>query len=635
MSHLIASSRRIVPVASATISLSLALAPLASSASVFDDAVVWYRGALEAQTYYSNGPEGTFANNGGKTAKAFKSILHTANPSSAPAMSWSWGWGAETTLDSAPVYCPYAATTLTGVTYANRPVPVKTNDWANVTVDGNTSSQPVLSHWKGPEYLNSGTWVSETSSAYSLVLRLRVDTPLNNLSGSSSGDGFAVFAEGNYSWNSKKGVRISFAGSTLGTYRYPRIFFGNQTFNLTDAQIPFGNWVDLAISVNGSSVTIVACAQGESGNKLVSKTATLDDVNPALAGGGNTFRFFGPECSGGHTAVWTNGLKAASSSSGENGMRTQHFRGAVHQMAFWNRALTLDEIRMAWGEGRPNLVQVGVEGNDIAEFVAAGSASQTSSVANGGAWQLLNPSLTAENPTATISFTCPTLWAGLPQWLRVCGASGMGRVYAAINGTPVGECNVAASGVGHVFVPTNVIASGENTLVLTRVSGSPTIDAVTLGGSWKFGETVSSFSSTSVSSSMAGTIGPDCWVFNPANGNDNLHTRGTTWSINGDKLTFPFFVPSDLVGHFRGELMYKTATAAGSGGLFSSEINGSELRGETAYAANTVYSSSVPETAFIAGWNEAVWNRKAQWVNFNTWQFTLIPAPVPFVVVVR
>ena len=605
--------------------------------SVFDDAVVWYRGALEAQSYYtSNGPVGAFANNGGKTAKAFKSILHTADPSSAPAMSWSWGWGAETTLDSAPVVCPYAGCTLTGVTYANRPIPVKTNDWANVTVDGNTSEQPILSHWKGPEYLNSGAWVSEATSAYTLVLRLRVDTPLNNLSGSSSGDGFAVFAEGNYSWNSKKGVRISFAGSNLGTYRYPRIFFGNETFNLTDAQIPFGNWVDLAISVNGSSVTIVACAQGESGNKLVSKTATLSDVNPALPGGGNTFRFFGPECSGGNTAVWTNGLKAASSSSGENGMRTQHFRGAVHQMAFWNRALTLDEIRMAWGEGRPNLVQVGVQGNGIAEFVAAGSANQTSSVANGGAWQLLNPSLTAENPTATISFTCPSLWAGFPQWLRVCGASGSsGKVSASINGTSVGECNVPANRVGRIFVPTNIIVSGDNTLVLTRTDGSPIIDAVTLGGSWKFGETVTSFSPTSVGSSMAGTIGPDCWVFNPANGNDNLHARGTTWSINGDKLTFPFFVPSDLVSHFRGELMWKTATAAGSGGLFSSEINGSALREDTAYAANTVYSSSVPETAFIAGWNEAVWNRKAQWVNFNTWQFTLIDEPKAFVMIMK
>ena len=135
-------------------------APGAVRGCVFDDAVVWYRGALEAQSYFSNGPEGTYANNGAKTAKAFKSILHTANPSTAPAMSWSWGWGAETTLDSAPVVCPYANCTLTGVTYANRPIPVKTNDWADVTVNGVTSSQPVLSYWKGPEYLNSGVWAS-------------------------------------------------------------------------------------------------------------------------------------------------------------------------------------------------------------------------------------------------------------------------------------------------------------------------------------------------------------------------------------------------------------------------------------------------------------------------------------------
>ena len=124
--------------------------------SVFDDAKVWYRGALEAQSYFTNnGPEGAYANNSPKAAKAFKSILHTANPSSAPTMTWSWGWGAETTLDNAPVVCPYANCTISNVTYANRPIPAKEIGTAQVTVNDATTTQPILQHYKGPEYLRS------------------------------------------------------------------------------------------------------------------------------------------------------------------------------------------------------------------------------------------------------------------------------------------------------------------------------------------------------------------------------------------------------------------------------------------------------------------------------------------------
>lgn len=596
--------------------------------SVFDDAVVWYRGALEAQSYFSNGPEGTFANNGAKTAKAFKSILHTANPSTAPAMSWSWGWGAETTLDSAPVVCPYAGCTLTGVTYANRPIPVKTNDWAEVTVGGNTSSQPILSHWKGPEYLNSGAWVSEATSAYTLVLRLRVDTPLNNLSGSDIGEGFAIFAESNYSWNGKTGVRISFAGSTLGTYRYPRIFFGNQTFNLTNAQVPFGNWIDLAVSVNGSSVTLVACAQGESGNTLESKTATLSDVNPALPGGGNTFRFFGPECSGGYTAVWTNGLKAASSSSGENGMRTQHFRGAVHQMAFWNRALTLDEIRMAWGEGRPNLVHVGVEGNGIAEFGADGAANQTSSVSNGGAWQLLNPTLTAENPTATISFTCPALWAGLPQYLRLpmASTSSSGAVTITLNGMSLGIANVYPNKTSLVYVEENKIISGANTLVLTRTSGDALVlDAVTLGGSWRFGETISSFANA------PSTI--DQFLFHPAGANDKLRDRTLNSSgVNGTE--FRFYVPEDIVGKFRGEFATRVQNTGGSTFNFVFSVNGEDL-GTYGLKGGNTYEIKVPDNNIVVGWNTFAWKCVAGWANIDWHKFTVLPPVKGLMIIIK
>ncbi|MBR1609179.1 MAG: hypothetical protein IJ678_06140 [Kiritimatiellae bacterium] len=628
-------SARFAAVAAVLALSSAATAAAAVTSSVFDDVKVWYRGALAAESYYSNGPEGAFANNGGKTGTAFKSIPHSSDPGNAlNALKWSWGWGAETTLDDAPVVCPYAGCTLTGVTYANRPVPAKTNDWADVTVNGVTTSQPVLSHWKGPEYLLSGNWISGSAGAYTLVLRLRVDTPLNNVTGSAdTGGGFSIFAESlNYSWasNAGNGLRVTFVGDTLGTYRYPRIFFGGVYYNLLNAKVPFGNWIDIAISVDGSSVVVAACAQGENGNSLDWQTATLaSGVKPALPASGDTFRLLGPNCSGGYTAVWTNGLATPSYNSAEHGMRTQHFRGAVHQIAFWDRALSADEIRSAWGEGRPNLVQVGMEGNAAAEF---SSASEDNAVANGGAWQLLDPALTAEKPAAAISFDCPALWAGLPQWLRIAGA-GSGAVSVALNGETLGEAKVPASGAASFFVPEGKIASGANTLVLTRLSGTPVLDAVRLGGSWRFGESVTSFNDTAVDANTASKVGADCWIFHPACGNDKFHARGTTWSIGGDMLSFPVFVPADMVGKYRGDLSFKSATASTTA-KFRWGVNGASMDEITA-GPNAEYATRLPETLFAPGWNSVAWNRTNSWINFNSFQFKILPAPAPFVIVVR
>ena len=615
--------------ATATCAATVASAEVKSS--VFDDVKVWYRGALAAESYYSNGPEGTFANNGGAhPSKSFKSITCFSDSGNAlNNLAWSWGWGAETTLDTAPVVCPYAGCTLTNVTYANRPIPAKTNDWADVTINDATTSQPILSHWKGPEYLQSGNWASGIST-YTMILRLRLDTPLNNHAGSQSGDGFSIFVQTpNYSWNAKTGFRITFNGPTLGTYRYPRIDFGNNRTDLSNAIVPYGNWIDIAVAVNGQSITLAACAQGESANALDWKTITLSNgENPALPASGNTFVFFGPEISGGYTAVWTNGVKCVQSSSAEACMRTQCFRGAVHQIAFWDRALSADEIREAWGEGRPNLVSIGIEGNGTTDFAAS-----TNAVSNGGAWQLLNPALTAENPSATIAFNCPALWAGMPQWLRIAGA-GAGKVSVSLNNEALGTVNIHANGASSFFVPEGKILSGANTLVLTRTSASPVLDAVRLGGSWKFGESVSSFNSTAVSSSLASTIGVDCWKYHPACGNDKLHARGTTWSINGDNLSFPFFVPSDMVGKFRGVLTFKSATA-GSTPVFKWLVNDANVCEDTSISGQSDYSTTVAEAAFDSGWNEAVWHRTTGWINFNSFQFTLVDAPKPSILVLE
>lgn len=608
--------------ATATCAATVASAEVKSS--IFDDVKVWYRGALAAESYYSNGPEGTFANNGGThPSKSFKSITCFSDSDNAlNKLAWSWGWGAETTLDTAPVVCPYAGCTLTNVTYANRPIPAKTNGWADVTINDATTSQPILSHWKGPEYLQSGNWASGIST-YTMILRLRLDTPLNNHAGSGNGDGFSIFMQTeNYSYNGMTGFRITFNGPTLGTYRYPRIDFGNFRKDLSKAIVPHGNWVDIAVAVNGQSVTLAACAQGSDSTTIDWQNVTLDTgVNPALPSSGNTFVFFGPKISGGYTTVWTNGVKCASASSTEACMRTQCFRGAVHQIAFWDRALSADEIREAWGEGRPNLVNVGIEGNGTTDFAAS-----TNAVPNGGAWQLLNPALTAENPSATISFDCPALWAGMPQWLRVAGA-GAGKVSVTINGETLGKVNVSANGAASFFVPEGKIISGANTLALTRIDGSPVLDAVRLGGSWRFGENIDSFANTPST--------PDQFLFNPACGIDKFHDRTLKNSTLGE-TQFRFFVPEDMVGKFRGFFSTRVQyTGSGEPAYnFGFSVNGNDF-GTYGLQSRNEYKITVPVEKIVAGWNTLTWIREAGWANIDWHKFTLVDAPKPTIIVLE
>ena len=52
---------RNLPIAAMAAMFCALAVPLASFASVFDDVKVWYRGALAAESYYSNGPEGTLS----------------------------------------------------------------------------------------------------------------------------------------------------------------------------------------------------------------------------------------------------------------------------------------------------------------------------------------------------------------------------------------------------------------------------------------------------------------------------------------------------------------------------------------------------------------------------------------------
>ena len=600
--------------------------------SVFDDVKVWYKGSAGNAV----GTADVNSNDGGKSK-----IVNLPDLSSGKAHGGTYNyWAWRMNYANEKVDCPYA-----GVTLDSTPcmvVPVFLNsagkrEDVEMTIGGNTVTRTV---WTGRRFCNlyftswMNDWASGTvCSNWTCVLRFR-SNPVMQASGNCN----KVIDIGSL-WDATAGkaTGVNFlmntpdpdASGALADYASPRTYVTTTQKNYTNIKIKHNRWIDCALVVNGQTLTMWFCWNDGTEVAPTNKLAKITETYPTTTGlptiaasarvnlasaGGQSF-----------SGSYTNGVYSAA-------LERRGFEGAFHQIAFWDRTLSDDEIRgaMAGGTGRPDLIQVGIEGNGIGEFAAS---SQTASVSNAGAWENLNPTLTAENPTAAISFDCPSLWAGLPQYLRLpmAGTSSSGSIGVALNGETLGLVEVEANKTALVFIEEGKIGSGNNTLVISRVSGdSLVLDAVRLGGSWRFGENINSFSNQSTA-----TDNPDNYLFNPACGSDEIHHRGLKIG-NGNETYFDFFVPADLAGKFRGVFMTRAQNTGGENKSFRFYANGSKI-GDLSLRGGTTTEVKIPETVIVSGWNRLSWmsNSGGDWANIDWHKFTVCKPPKGIAIVIK
>lgn len=621
-------SSRIIAALCAATACAAVTAGAAVTGSVFDDVKVWYKGAAGNAV----GTKDVDSNDGGKSKIMNLADLSSGNIHGGTYNYWAW----RMKYASEKVDCPYAGVTLDSTPCMVVPVFLTSagkKEDVTMTLNGNTVTRTV---WTGRRFCNlyftnwMNDWASGTvCSNWTCVLRFR-SNPVMQASGNCN----KVIDIGSL-WDATAGkaTGVNFlmntpdpdASGVLADYASPRTYVTTTQKNYADIKIKHNRWVDCALAVNGQTLTMWFCWNDGTEAAPTNKLAKITETYPTTAGlptiaagarvnlastGGQSFN-----------GNYTNGVYSAA-------LERRGFEGAFHQIAFWDRTLSDDEIReaMAGGTGRPNLVDIGMEGNGTAEFAATPTKT---SVATDGDWENLNPALTAGNPSATITFDCPALWAGLPQWLRVAG-NGAGAVSVALNGETLGEVAVPTSGAASFFVPEGKIVSGANTLVLTRLSGSPVIDAVRLGGSWRFGESIGSFSYQNNA-----TDNPDNYLFHPACGSDEIHHRGVS-AGKGTRTNFDFFVPENMVGKFRGVFATRSQNTGGEDKNFHFYANGEKV-GEYKLKGGVTTEVKIPETAVIAGWNRLSWESQSggDWANIDWHKFTLLPAPVPFVIIVR
>ena len=612
---------------SGLLATAICVVAVAASASVFDDVKVWYKGAA--------GNEAGAADSGGASGWSgdISKLKSLTGDGAYDGGQYFW-WGYRLQYKNVPVKLPYANLDIGEAPCVEFPGldgagSNKSSGSATVTIGGQEVERPVQYYKCGS--MKTKDWLPDwpdgsVCSNYTCVTRFNPYHAINPVSGNPM---TLLGLDAIYQGGDKpSGVSLSLnTYKTLDDHLSLRMFVGDRQFNYDSRSsadrvvlIKEGSWVDLALVVASPKLTIYMCYEDGGTNVIRSFSETFDAsaAKPALPASKREFRI-GSSNSDVYGCTFTNGVYVAS------GFRND-FWGAFHQIAFWDRALSLDEVKEAMG--RPAMVSVGLRGNPgNAEFSA-----KTASVATEGAWERLNPVLTESKPSATITFQCSKQWDGLPQFLRIaaCSDSDTGFVSVAVNGRDIGQVELKPGKISDLYVAEGMVVEGENSLALTRSSGEMLkLDQVEMGGSWRYG--------IDVASKGIGYFGYDAnnfdsYDFNPACGNDVFHERGMASNGAKPRYAFTVNVPEELAGQCRGKLRFRAQNSGGN--TYSNEVyvNSARLTG-VMMKGGQVYDFTVPSTMLKAGRNEIQLKQITGWINWDCHEFKIYPHTGFFMIV--
>ena len=589
--------------------------------SVFDDVKVWYKGSVGNAVGTSD--VGGAAEWSDYSVCKLKPLTGAAWGSDAALYaggSYFW-WGWRMRYDNVPVKLPYANLDLGESPCMVFPAPVTTNGWVDVEIDGEMMSRPVVSYRVGglkfPSWLPD--WPADAvCSNYTCVLRFKPGEAINPVSGGNNA--MHLLHLGSIYQSGDKPSGLSLCLNTLDTLsdRFVlRSFIGDQQRNFEGHKIRQDRWVDLAIIADGPKLTWHLCYEdGEDGattNVVYTYTETFGPTvaKPCIPANRRVFGF-GSNGSNFYSATFTNGVSATSTINAD-------FRGVFNQVAFWDRTLSTPEVQEAMG--RPALVNIGQTGNEgNVEFLA----TKTRVTAEGD-WESLNPVLTAANPSATIDFTCPQEWDGLPQFLRVtaCADSDAGEVEVRLNGDALGTLALRPGKATRLYVPAKKIATGANALVLAHVSGMTLkLDAVSLAGSWSYGR--------DVASEGIGCFGYDrttldSYNLSPSCGNGKFNIRGITADTSARAAyIMSFRLPEDMADCCKGVLRFRIQNTGGNTYPATVSMNG-RLLDTLQVKGGGVHDIKAPHELFRAGWNAVELRVMSGWANVDCLRLTVKP----------
>ena len=438
-----------------------AMAAACAFGGVYDDCVYLFEGGLDA-----NG-------NGYAATDEIRDELH-ANPSHANNQGTVYGYA-------------------DGAIFRNEPVPYQSAGLSTQNVQCLYLTQPRKINGSTTNYYPNIIKMPFLADAcptniYTGVFRVRLDRdPLGNNAAWLMNFGYTKNSNGQgllfgFSWNANSNAYTMTSHATGSS---------GKSFGIAD--VPTNMWFDVAVVVTGNVVTVYRVYTGR-GSPKTGTTAGLDDiVSYSATLKSSTMPFPNLTMARGNTwlgaqAGYTSEQNFTTADSDINSKK--YFCGSVRRIAVWNRALTEEEVREAFGRPRPDIVRVGSANGNSDEF--ASDAAATATVDAFGTWRDFPAALRAGD-TRNVTFPLSANESNLPQLLRIktLAGGGSGTLRVSVNGTTVASRPIVAGQPFVAILPAQSFVTGANTLTLTRTDANGAtiaIDALAVGGSWQVGK---------------------------------------------------------------------------------------------------------------------------------------------------
>lgn len=331
------------------------------------------------------------------------------------------------------------------------------------------------------------------SGSYTIVARIYPEQIVGGMSGHD-----AYFYNNALVWGSWAGSMFGlYSGDKTGNTFYPRMCIAHSWYQATHLTMQTNTWYDIAFSVtdNGydaegnaltDSLLIAVCDKAYG---LRCETQNIGTNAYTFYGSWTGYSQMGEQNQYTSLADFWNATTKKELNAGNP---AKAFRGMIHQLAIWDRALTIDEIASAFSHPNNKVMGAGTADGASGEFATSGGSYDYTL---GEDWHQMASKLDSEHPELTIRFTPEANNLALVHMLHVRTAA-VGTAdgqTATLALTLNGRTLATAKEVGAYddlwcIVPKKLLAAGSNALKIVHAGGaSVSLDNVEIVGSWQVG----------------------------------------------------------------------------------------------------------------------------------------------------
>lgn len=314
------------------------------------------------------------------------------------------------------------------------------------------------------------------------------------------GWGYTTLFAYDWSYSGNTGWKFCLRAQGSPNWSYPAIYFGKSGVN---GNLSFGAsdnlWLDLGVVIEPNvpesgktRVIFYQCkgdgrsATGGSGNKTTVKTQTVDTVVGYTALAARKIAI-------GDTSG-TDGWAAATASS-------TAFRGLIHEMKLYDRALTKEEFEQACAPSTDPLFSVGTKNGSTEEFSDESAVAVYEPATM--PWSNMRRTLTAANPSLSIKTELSAVDREIPRILEFSpiysdDCPHDAAIDVLLNGTKIETVARSSAADRLIYISSAHLlglvtqSGGTYPLILTLqrsggMGGTIGFDRISLGGGWQLG----------------------------------------------------------------------------------------------------------------------------------------------------